>query len=57
MDNPKRITVYTTQGAHQIFGRHMPEREKPNWHYYEDQDGTILHCRKEHMVCVIESDS
>ena len=36
-------------------GKHLPEREKPNWHYYATDDGRIVHCRKEHMVCVVEN--
>lgn len=35
-------------------GKHLPELEKPNWHYYQTDDGYMIHCRKEHMVYVIE---
>ncbi len=47
-------TIYTTVSKHEFIGKHLPDRERPNWHYYESIDGTILHFRKEHIVCVIE---
>lgn len=57
----KKISIYTTleTGGGEPFsfiGKHLPERERPNWHYYEREDGAIYHFRKEHMVLVIEED-
>ena len=33
-------------------GKYRRDLEKPNWHYYEDEDGDLHHFRKEHMVMV-----
>ena len=33
-------------------GRYRRDLETNNWHYYEKDDGTIMHFRKEHMVAV-----
>jgi hypothetical protein len=54
-NEPKNTTIYFTNSQSIAFnGKHLQEREKPNWHYYATDDGMIIHCRKEHMVCVIE---
>ncbi len=37
-------------------GEYLRERETTNWHYYRTDDGKILHCRKDKMVAVIESE-
>jgi hypothetical protein len=57
----RKITLYFTNGLKLEFcGRFLREREKPNWHYYEVEragsmpKGTIIHCRKEHFVAVVE---
>ena len=51
----KRYYIETITGkTHSFTGKHLPEREKPNWHYYETNTGTIFHFRKEHMVSVEE---
>lgn len=55
----KKISIYTTletEGSEpfSFIGKHLPEKERPNWHYYEREDGAIIHFRKDHMVCVIE---
>lgn len=39
-----------------LSGWYRRDLEKPNWHYYEDAEGSILHIRKEHMICVIEKE-
>ena len=56
----KKYTVYTSidsvDTSFFFTGKHLPERERPNWHYYEREDGAILHFRKEHMVLVIEKE-
>ena len=54
----KSIQIKFTSGDPIAFvGRYLPKRQQPNWHYYETQDGAILHVRKEHMVMVIEYDN
>ena len=56
----KKIKVFTSidngNDPFSFIGKHLPERERPNWHYYEREDGAILHFRKEHMVLVIEKE-
>lgn len=52
----KEITITTTVGQIRFIGRYLPERQCPNWHYYEDDGSNIYHFRKEHMVFVIEED-
>ena len=47
--------VFTTGDQIDFNGEYLPEREKANWHYYQLDDGYILHCRKEHMVYVLEN--
>lgn len=56
MSEFKCIQLITSVMRHSFVGKHLPERERPNWHYYQDKDGSILHCRKEHMVMVIEKE-
>ena len=53
----KDYYIVTTRGIVKFLGWHLPEREKPNWHYYESVKPVpnILHFRKEHMVSVAES--
>ena len=50
------ITIFTVVAKHNFIGKYLPEMERPNWHYYQDKDGTIIHCRKDHMVMVIEKE-
>ncbi len=52
----KKLKVITTATEIEFVGKHKPEMEKPNWHYYETESGQIYHFRKEHMVAVIELD-
>lgn len=60
INSDKKTIIYFNAGntgdTHRIEfnGKHLPELEKPNWHYYQTDDGYMIHCRKEHMVCVIE---
>lgn len=54
MENRIYIVGDITGEKHIFWGRHLPERERPNWHYYATEDGRILHFRKEHMVFVSE---
>jgi len=52
----KKIYIQTTKGHFKFTGEYLRDREKSNWHYYRTAKNQILHFRKEHMVCVIESD-
>jgi len=52
----KQYIVNTMLGSYEFSGKYLPERETNNWHYYECKDGMIMHFRKEHMVCVEESE-
>lgn len=45
--------IITIRGRIEFRGRYRRDLEKPSWHYYERDDGQILHFRKRHMVCVI----
>lgn len=45
--------ILTTQGQIEFTGKYRLDLETNNWHYYEKDDGTIIHFRKEHMVAVI----
>ena len=47
--------VFTTGDHIDFNGKYLREREKANWHYYQLDDGYILHCRKENMVYVLEN--
>jgi len=49
-----QITVLTTTGKASFVGKYRPDLEKGAWHYYEDQDGNLLHFRKEYMIAVLE---
>lgn len=47
------IKIHLTNGnTFEIIGKHRPDLEKPNWHYYEDNEDGLYHFRKEHMVAV-----
>lgn len=37
-------------------GKHRPDLNKPNWHYYEDEHGNIQHFRKVRMEAVLTGD-
>jgi hypothetical protein len=56
MSEFKQYIVNTMLGSYEFSGKYLPERETNNWHYYECKDGMIMHFRKEHMVCVEESE-
>ena len=56
MKQMKQITVKCVYGIQTSFiGFYRRDMEKPNWHYYETEQGDILHFRKENMVAVEES--
>ena len=44
--------IVTTQGEIGFTGKYRRDLETNNWHYYEKDDGTIIHFCKEHMVAV-----
>lgn len=47
------ITVGLVGGGVRNFrGRYLPELETNNWHYYEKNNGRIVHFRKDQMVYV-----
>jgi hypothetical protein len=50
----KKYKIVTTAGKYAFTGKHLKERETNNWHYYETDEGCIIHFRKEHMVMVFE---
>lgn len=56
MSEFKQVRIFTTAIEYNFKGKHLPDRERPNWHYYQECDGSIIHCRKEHMVMVIEKE-
>jgi hypothetical protein len=51
-----KYTVQTITTKVEFMGKYLPDREKPNWHYYMGEFGAIYHFRKEHMVFVIEEE-
>ena len=34
-------------------GKYRRDLETKNWHYYEKEDGVLVHFRKQHMMAVI----
>ena len=52
----KHYWIVTTYGEWEFNGKYLKDREKPNWHYYQNEEGEILHFRKEHMVVLIEKE-
>lgn len=52
----KEIKMMLKYGYEFMFtGKYRRDLEKPNWHYYEDVDGTIYHFRKEYLMFIAES--
>ncbi|MGM5482344.1 MAG: hypothetical protein ACQESF_02675 [Nanobdellota archaeon] len=54
MNKFKEITIVTTAEQINITAIYRRDLEATNWHYYECDDGSLLHVRKEHMVYVHE---
>jgi len=50
----KQIKIITTQGEFDFSGKYRRDLETKNWHYYEMENGDIIHIRKEHFVAVLE---
>jgi hypothetical protein len=44
--------ISTVQGQVDFKGVYREDLQTANWHYYESENGHLLHFRKEHMVCV-----
>ena len=54
----KPIKVILNNGVQINFkGKYRRDLEKPNWHYYEDKFGHIMHFKKESMAAVLEGGS
>ena len=56
----EQIFIYLVHRKEPVtfFGKYLGHKrpdgkETDNWHYYEDDEGTIYHLRKEHIQCVI----
>ena len=45
--------VVTVIGKVQFTGRYRKSQESEHWHYYERDDGVMLHFRKAAMVYVV----
>ena len=51
----KKITILLKGWIEYDFTwKYLPERQKDNWHYYEDDEWTIYHFRKSEMIAVLE---
>lgn len=49
----EEITVSLFCGdKYEFIGRYRRDLERPHWHYYEEEDGTIHHFRKSKIMCV-----
>lgn len=48
-----KYEVVTIKRTFKFEGKYRGDLESDNWHYYELSSGTLLHLRKEHMICVI----
>ncbi len=54
---PKHIEIWLIEDTFLNFhGWYRRDLEQKNWHYYEATDGKLYHCRKEHMILVIEKE-
>ena len=47
------VGVVVALGTDAILSVSRRDLETDNWHYYEKDDGTIVHFRKEHIIAVI----
>lgn len=56
MDDLVDFHIVTICGEISFKGRYRRALETKNWHYYEREDGLLLHFRKEHLVCVMGGD-
>lgn len=44
--------VSTTAGKVRFTGKYRKDLETNNWHYWEQNNGIVIHFRKEHIVYV-----
>lgn len=50
----EEIEIFLEQGIELKFtGKYRRDLEKENWHYYEKEDGTILHIPKHRIIYVM----
>ena len=47
-----KYEVQTIVNIVTFFGKYIRDLETSNWHYYEKEDGEVIHFRKEHIVYV-----
>lgn len=47
-----KYEVQTITNNVTFFGKYRRDLETTNWHYYEKEDGKVIHFRKEHIVYV-----
>lgn len=47
-----KYKVSTIAGMVEFTGKYRRDLETNNWHYYEKEDGVVIHFRKEHIVWV-----
>lgn len=50
----KKYTITTVAKEFSFIGKHRKDLERPNWHFFEKQDGKIIHFRKENLVAIEE---
>lgn len=48
----REYKVRTTHGTIKFKGRYRRDLETANWHYYEEENGNVIHFKKESMICV-----
>jgi len=47
-----KIRIATVHGDIEFEGKYRRDLETKNWHYYEKDDGKLMHFRKIYMVMV-----
>lgn len=56
----KKVTVTLVKDGVEknvtFIGKHRPDMETKNWHYFEKDNGNMIHFKKKHMVFVDEED-
>jgi ribosomal protein S8 len=51
----KEVEIYLEGGLkRKEILKYRRDMEKPNWHYYEKEDGKIIHIRKDKLIMVEE---
>jgi len=49
--------VFTTGYELEFAGEYVRRVERPNWHYYKTDTGKVLHCRKDKILFVEQSET